>query len=455
MKNRNKYLVAVSLAIIVMGLWNCTKHDQVLDLTTTIPAATSGVGDTLMALHVGAVPTLLAQSTPGGSAATLWNGTIDAAWNNAKKLTVHATVPDLGVGTFTGYVGNSTDITMRSMYDGTYINFLVEFDAAQKNVKSAQWYFNPTQTDKTKRWAQEATVPALNADGVTFRPPAAQDQLVIMFNVANSCKTFNALSCYAACHAYSPYGTATPAASGVMYTNGPTEILDVWRARMLQVMNTNQANDCFIDDGTSALSAGTLNKNEVHNDWQIHNGPTATQHPTTQVADGGLSNKQSIKITGMNTKATVPLWAIPNASTSTYANYSAIMPSDTLPTTGKALKVMKVDSFGVLTLSDNSIIDPRIGTAYQQIGAGDGAKSIPGSIVDAYTGSRGDVTVNAFHTGTGWRILLQRKLSTTDADGYDVDFKNQTNMPFGIGAMFNGADNEHAIVAGLTLHFQK
>jgi hypothetical protein len=47
-----------------------------------------------------------------------------------------------------------------------------------------------------------------------------------------------------------------------------------------------------------------------------------------------------------------------------------------------------------------------------------------------------------------------RALKTTD-NSNDADFSSLSDQPFGIGAMFNGADNQHAIVAGLTLHFQK
>ena len=138
-----------------------------------------------------------------------------------------------------------------------------------------------------------------------------------------------------------------------------------------------------------------------------------------------------------------------------YSN-GAIMQSDTLPG-GKAVKVTKVDTFGVLTLANGVKLDPSTatsGTAFQQVGTGDGPNCIPGSIVSNYTGSRGDVTANAYWTGTGWRLLLKRALKTADAVN-DVDLSSLATQPFGVGAMFNGADNEHAIVAGLKLHFNK
>ena len=50
--------------------------------------------------------------------------------------------------------------------------------------------------------------------------------------------------------------------------------------------------------------------------------------------------------------------------------------------------------------------------------------------------------------------MMKRALKTTDAVN-DVDFSTLADQPFGVGAMFNGADNQHAIVPGLTLKFKK
>lgn len=456
-------MVPVVAAVIVLGLSNCTKHDQVLDLTTTTITPVLNT-DTLYS--VSGTATL---NPIGGSA---WSGSIEGVWANAPALTVHAVVPDLGNNTFTGFIGNSTDIKMRSLYDASNIYFLLEFNTDMKCVQSAQWYYNPKQTDSTKWWAQEATASSLtnlSPDG-SYRPAFAQDQIVMMFNI--SCSTFNSLSCYAACHVMSSYGGTSVPDGGVMYTNGPSERLDVWRARTMQGVPMNQANDCFIDDGSSigAGYGGVLDKNQVHGDWQVLNGPSSSVPTSLQssglnvvspgatasyAADGGFSNKQSLKITGPGApspskKAAIPIWVYPNGG---YSN-SAILISDTL-TTGAAKKVTAVNILGVLTLSDGTTVDPRTsasGTAYQQVGSGDGPNCIPGSIIGAYTGSRGDVTVNAYYTGTGWRMLFQRKLNTGDNIN-DVNFSSLSDQPFGVGAMFNRADNQHAIVAGLTLHF--
>jgi len=419
MKKVCKFLVIVPMVfvVILLGLSNCTKHDQVLDLTTPTPVLNT---DTLYTVHG------TASLQPIGGPA--WDGIIEPVWANVPSLTVHAVVPDLGNGTFEGFIGNATDITIRSMYDASDIYYLVEWDSPQKNVKSAQWYFNAT----SKQWAQEKGYPVLNDDGTTFRPPFIHDQFVMMFNIANSTPNFNTLSCYVACHTNSSYGDPVNIGGGVMSTNGPNELLDVWRARMLQVVNCNQGQDTYID-----WANGVKNKHGRHDDSQVN------------VTDGGFSNKQTLTITGKVTKEAVPIWVIPGGS---YTN-SAILLSDTLPG-GAAVKVTAVDSLGVLTLDNGNTIDPNIGTDYKQIGAGDGPKCFPGNIVAPYSGSKGNITANAFYTGTGWKLLLKRALNTNDANK-DVDLSSLADQPFGVGVTFNGADDQHAIVAGLKLHFKK
>jgi hypothetical protein len=57
--------------------------------------------------------------------------------------------------------------------------------------------------------------------------------------------------------------------------------------------------------------------------------------------------------------------------------------------------------------------------------------------------------------------MLKRALKTADVLEQDVDFSPLNNIQFGVAVMFmpsgsiNAADNEHAILPGLTLKFQK
>ena len=423
--------IVILLTGVMLSLTFCTKHNQVLDLNPTSPP---GPGDTLFSLKVPAGPAFVS------GLGTAWDGTIDPMWNKASSITAHVVVPDLGNNTFTGFIGNATDVTMRSLYDADNLYLLVEWSCSQKNVASSPWYFNPAK----KVWAQEASTPVYDVNGVQTRAPFIQDQFVIMFNVAHSCFDFNSQTCYAACNVNTPVSyldTVTgniitvPVYGGVMHTNGPSEKLDCWRARMLQVVNANQANDVFIDWGN-----GAINVNEVHSD------------PETAPFLGG-TNRQSLKLNGNGGKVNVPRWVNLNG---TYSN-GAILATDTV----NCKYIIKVDSSGVLHYADarggveTGTIDPNTDTGYQQAGSGDGPKCIPGSVVGLYTGSRADVSANVFWTGSGWKLMLKRALNTNDTKAQDVDFSSLEDKLFGIGVMFNGADNEHAIKPNLVLKFKK
>jgi hypothetical protein len=57
--------------------------------------------------------------------------------------------------------------------------------------------------------------------------------------------------------------------------------------------------------------------------------------------------------------------------------------------------------------------------------------------------------------GSGWTLELVRALKTADhAVLQDVDFSGLTDVNFGI-AVFDQANTAHAIMPGLTLHFQQ
>ena len=441
MKKFKKSYFAIMVALgLITSLPSCTQHDQVLDTTPAVL-----VTDTL---YVAKGTATLQPQGPGHA----WDGSIESVWANAPELKVKATVPDVPVE-FDGFIGNSSDVSLKALYDANNIYFLVEASAPRAHNESALWYFNST----TKRWAQETGAPALNTDG-SYRPPFQQDGFTFAWNINKSTQNFNTLSCYAVCHAMTSFG-GTAVDGARMYCNGPNERLDCWRCRTLFGGALNQANDVWIDDGagTYPSTSGTADKNQFHNDWQVHNGTASSVPPSLQspgfAADGGFSNKQALQMTGTSgsaNKVNVPIWLDPNG------NYSGslILVGDTV---SKCKKVIAVDTMGVLTLADNSTINPATGTDYKQIGSGNGAKCVPGTVADVYTGSRADVTMNQYYTGSSWRFLFKRALTTADTQ-YDVDFTSggtYENLPFGIGVMFMGANGQHAITAGLTMKYNK
>lgn len=442
-----KKIVAVLMLCTTLFLYNCTRHDQTLNVA---PASST----ILTSVKTTTPPTF---STGGAS----WGGPEASLWNAAPKLTVTATVPDVtGSGvSFAGYIGNSAKVTMQSLYDANNIYFLIQWDQAQPNLESSPWYFNPT----TKRWTAGGAAVTYDVNGGVIMRSLVSDQFDVIFNINNSCADFKTNSCFGACHqgittmvVDTLTGNVNTQTTNVMHTNGPSEKLDCWRARMYQVVGASQAIDYYID-----WNGGSQTANAVHTDQTVPNNASASSYSSNVSTNGtgGISNKQSKKITGTNTTVSVPLWV--KSSGSHYTN-CALVPSDT---TGAALKVVAVDSNGVLTLSDASTLDPNSGTTYQQVGDGIGNNDqtlwIPGKIVAPYTGGVGDVAANAVWTGSGWQLMLKRALKTADVLEQDVDFSPLADQQFGIGVMFqpsgsvNAADNQHAIVPGLTLKFKK
>ena len=432
-KFKNKHVVTFLLIGAVTSLTYCTKTDQILNPNDAVTPPTPVENtDTLYSVKVSSGPAFVS------GLGNAWDGTLDPIWNSAPKIKVTCTVPNLGNNTFTGFIGNTCDVTMHSLYDANNIYILAEWDGVQKNVKSSPWYFNPV----TKAWAQESGSATFDVNGIQTRLPFSQDQFVILFNIANSCYDFYSQSCYAACHVKTPSMVvdasgnviSIPNYGGTMRTKEATEKLDCWRARMVQSVYANQAIDAYIDWGNGGSNANGINKD-----------------PQINSTDGGINNKQIIKVTGQNYKVNVPMWMNVNA---TYNNGDgAILASDT--TSGIAAKVTAVDTNGVLTLNSGAPIDPTIGTDYLRVGEGLGSKCIPGTIVSLYTGSCADVSANAFYTGTGWRLMLKRALQTSDTYKQDINFSSLSDQLFGIGIMFNGADNQHAIHTGMILHFKK
>ena len=189
----------------------------------------------------------------------------------------------------------------------------------------------------------------------------------------------------------------------------------------------------------------------VNGNFQIHDQYQDNTYPNGRKGDPGIdiyqNNKQTLVITGNGTSVDVPKYVIPGRN-----DYGWIMNSEV--TTGVAKQVTAVDANGVLTLTDATKIDPNAGTDYQRIGTGVGPKAIPGlTLNDSYTGSAGDISCKAVHTGTGWIMEIKRALKTSDAV-YDIDFTSLSDQYFGF-AIFENAQIAHSIKANLVLKFKQ
>ena len=435
-----KSLAGLCMAGVLVMFTNCTNDNQIIE-----PLSTQD-GTDLLSLKVTTPPVI--------------DGTIEAAWDKAVKLTTTTQIPDAGNGMFAGYIGLQYPITLRSMYDNENIYFLAEWDDADKSVQVSPWYFNP----KTNRWAQEPSARTLDANGKVTREGWGEDKLAFLWNVDNSTAKFSSQTCYASCHMFTPYtdpsttpATFKPNLSGNHYTNGAYEKIDMWWLKIGRDPIHNQMSDEFQDwaGGPTYSSQAGGSANGRHQDDQVVTGTASTSFPygpTYSANVGGTSNNtQSLALTGTTTKVNVPKYIIPGKT-----DYYYILKSDV--DGGVAKTVTAVDTFGVLTLNDGSTIDPKAGTDYQR--AGDavtgkhGAKVIPSYVSSPLTNGRADINCQVFYTGAGWVVEWKRLLKTPDALKQDIDFSSLEDQPFGV-AIFDKSNYQHAIKPNLKLKFAK
>lgn len=441
MKQVQRMYVAIAILIAtVSSLAYCTKTNQMID------EAGSSSDNALVSVKTATAPTI--------------DGTIDALWANAPKLDVIPQVPDPGNNLFTGYIGQTYPLTIRSMYDNTSIYFLVEVKDDNKNVKTTPWYFNPT----THLWAQEPSAKLFDASGVLTRDGWGEDKLAFQWNIDFSTPKFITQTCYASCHVFTPYVnySVTPplsvsnAASGNHYTNGQNEKIDMWWAHPNRGLQFGKMDDNYQDwaGGPQVTSLVGGSGNGRHFDDLVVSGASTTwPFAPTYTADatqGSANNRQNLKLDGTGATVTVPMWIIPN-STGDF-----IKVTDTLPG-GTAVKITGVSSTGVLTYSGGSI-DPNVGTDYQRIGdsvfGGDGSKGFPGLILSPVLRGRADIDCISVYTGTGWIYEIKRLLKTGDVLKQDIDFTSLQDQQFGM-AVWNKSNYQHGIKPNLLLQFQK
>ncbi|MBK7561337.1 MAG: hypothetical protein IPQ06_13400 [Chitinophagaceae bacterium] len=439
---KTKYAWVITTLVLAFGyVISCTKDDQVLSTPVVVN------GTELFSEKITTGPTI--------------DGTIDALWANASKLSVIPAMPDPGNGMWAGYQGITLPTSIRSMYDNQYIYFLVEVQDADKNHNVSPWYFDPV----TKLWNKEPGARTLDANGGLLREGYGKDQLAFLWNIDNSTPKFTSQTCYASCHIFTPYldYSVTPAVmksnagSGNHYTNNQNEKIDMWWLHPQRGLVFGQLDDGYQDwaGGPAIMNLVGGNGNGRHFDDLVPNGTASTTWPyrpnyTSDATQGSANNTQNLKLDGTGTSVAVPLWVVPN-STSGY-----IKVADTLAG-GAGVKITAVSSLGVLTYATGTI-DPNVGTDYQRLGTTAyspiGAKCFPSVILSPVLNGRADINVSFVHTGTGWVYEFKRLLKTADVLKQDVNFSGLEDQPFGV-AVFDKSNYQHAIKTNLVLKFKK
>ncbi|MEO7315795.1 MAG: ethylbenzene dehydrogenase-related protein [Ginsengibacter sp.] len=406
---KTKYFWVITSLVLALGyVASCTKDNQLLDI---IPVNT---GTTLVSLKVTTPPVL--------------DGIIDASWASCEKLNATTTVPDPGNDYFKGYVGNTNTFTLRSMYDGNKIYFLVEWNDATKSLNRDSWYFDPT----SKTWKQESNKPTFDAAGKKIRDAFYEDKFAMLWNINNSVATFNNSGCYASCHtSLDPltHGGAT----GRHFTANSSEFLDMWHWKSVRTgLPNNQADDQLQNDTEFDLADGG-------------------RHGDPKVSGGYSDNKQTLTVAGgaPGQKMDVPKYFVPGST-----NYYWVLKSD--QNAGTAKLITGVDMDGILYY-DGGTINPVTDIQFQRNGATTGIKAIP-SVCDVapFVGDRGDLDARAMYTGNGWILEMSRNLITPSgaAGKSDVQFDVTSEYVFGV-AFFENAAIAHSINPKFVLKFQK
>lgn len=355
-------------------------------------------------------------------AAPSLDGTIDEMWATAQKLQSSAVVPNLGarmthlnsdgegveedLGLFYPYSGEEENFTMRSGIFGDDIFFLIEWDDADDSKDRQSWYFDT----EGKKWKGEHKY-ANTADDKFY-----EDKFAFLFPIGEV-EGFSTTSCYATCHTVSEIAKAKDKHTR-HYLKNENEKVDMWHWKRVR---------------------GTFN-DKVDDQKMVYDDPAEGSSANGRGGDpdggAGYANNSQTLSNG-SAEVSVPKYVIPGGT-----DYYWITEDD-----ASAKLVTAVDENGVLTY-EGGTIDPSEG-GYEQ---GTGDKRIPSIITSAFTGNRGDISIKAVHTSTGWVAELSRKLNT--GDPYDVVFDPSVELPFGF-AIFNNAAIAHAIKPGLTMKFEQ
>ena len=358
------------------------------------------------------------------SAAPSLDGSIDEMWGTAQKLVGTTEVPNLAargtylnsdgegveeaLGLFSPYSGEKYDFTMRAGYSGSDIYFLLEWVDGDDSKDRQSWYFDATD----KLWKGEHKY--ANATDDKFY----EDKFSFLFPIGDV-TGFNASTCYASCHQNltleNPKDKHTR-----HYLTTEGEKIDMWHWKRVRGTYSGQVDDQMM---TYAEPTGS-SANGRHGD---------------STGEGGYSGNSQTLNNG-NAEVSVPLYVIPNKTDYYWISMDEI-------NDGTAKMVTGVDADGVLTY-DEGTIDPNNG-GYEK---GNGIKRIPSVTTKPFTLGRGDISITAVYTGSGWVCEFTRKMNTNDAD--DVVFEVTKEFPFGL-AIFNNAAIAHAIKPNLLLKFEQ
>ncbi len=158
------------------------------------------------------------------AAAPALDGTLDAVWQKAQPVTVKA------VGG-RNLPGGSTEVSLRAVYAGDTIYFLMQYKDPTDSVRRGPW-----QKQADGSWKQLKDPDNKGGDNNLYY----EDKWGMIWNISSP--AFEQKGCFAACHTGEgkPYGNK--------YLPNPGERADMWHMKGVRTAPVGQVDDQYLDD---------------------------------------------------------------------------------------------------------------------------------------------------------------------------------------------------------------
>ena len=283
----------------------------------------------------------------------------DAVWNQATEIVI--TVSG-GANT----VGN-VDVHLKSVYFGGRVYFLAQWADSDDSKNRFPWAFNAAAS----KWEQRGDLNS-GQENAYF-----EDQLMMMWDIGGSVTGFGGPN---------GNGPSVTDHSGSYYTNGPTEMADIWQWKRVGTGSVNQIDDQYLNESNGAMWP----EGGRHNDPGSSGGYSHSNQTLTYEDNAAL-------------QAFVPKAWVPAAS-------------------GDDICWIKTSDLGVRAYNITKVWTN--GTMQDEQGAYilNTTAQIPGILVAPIVGDRGNVTANARWSGGSWTLEFARDLVT--GSQYDVQFND-------------------------------
>jgi hypothetical protein len=319
---------------------------------------------------------------PVGAAPMLDGAADDAAWANAQETTISVAG---------GYDNFGTDVTIKSVYDGDTVYFLLSYADP-----SESWFRSPWQKQEDGTWKQIKDPNDKGGDNNTVY----EDKFALIWPINNSVKNFETAGCFLACHAgensdVKPFGNK--------YTSAEGELGDIWHWKSIR--NDGQIDDQYLDwtkfDAEKAKEAGRKSDKKDSGGY----------------ADNFATMPDPADATKTVPDKTKPGFTSPSIDLATGAP-GYILDSEKVALDQAALDALAVGSY------------------------------IPGIVKSPFVGDRGDISAAWKWADGVWTIEFSRKLTTGSET--DVQFSDLAGIYYFGVAVFENAQVRHAFQTGST-----